>query len=167
MSKKKRVKRIRKEKIDWKLLIVCLFISFFVCYIGSGFTVIDDWYYSVKPVITPPDYIFPVVWTILFFLIGLSFYFSIKKCSKELQNKMVVLYSINFAFNIAWSFFYFTAHSPLFAFITIILLILSIISLMLVNWKKARTASYLLIPYLIWVCFAGILNFLTILNVLR
>ena len=166
---KTKVKRLdRKLKnIDWKLLVVCMFVSFFVAYIGSGFTVIDDWYYAVKPSITPPTIVFPIVWTILFFLIGLAFYFSYRACDLKKQNKMGALFTINFIFNIGWSFFYFTMHSPTSALAVIFLLIASILSLIMVNWKKARIASYLLIPYLVWVCFAAILNFLTILNVMK
>lgn len=162
----KYIKKFEKElkKIDFKLLFVFLFISFFVSYIGSTFTVIDSWYYATKPAITPPAFVFPIVWTILFFFMGLAFYFSHRYSKPIYRNKMAFLYGINFMFNILWSFFYFTMHSPLYAFITILLLIASIVSLILVNWERVRIASYMLIPYLIWVCFASILNLLVLLN---
>jgi tryptophan-rich sensory protein len=169
MIKNKIIKRLNRDfrKIDWKLLAVCMFLSFFVAYIGSGFTVIDSWYESVKPSITPPNFVFPIVWTILFFLIGVSFYYSWKFCDKHERDKIAWLFSINFVLNISWSFFFFKLHNTLFALIVIVLLILSIISLILVNWKKTRIASYLLIPYLVWVCFATILNILIVVNTLQ
>lgn len=97
--KKRLIKQV--EKVDWKLFLVCMFISYFVAYMGSSFTVIDDWYESIKPSITPPNFVFPIVWSILFFLIGLSLYFSwssFEKNKKEEREKMGLLYSLNFAF---------------------------------------------------------------------
>jgi len=177
MAKNKIIKILKKDfkKMDWKLFVTSMFLVFFVAYIGSGFTVIDNWYDSVKPSITPPNFVFPIVWTILFFLIGLSFYYalsSFKKTSekpgfKNDRNKIVLLFSINFVLNVSWSFFFFTLHNALFALIVIALLILSILSLIYFNWKKTRVASYLLIPYLIWVCFATILNILIVINTLQ
>jgi tryptophan-rich sensory protein len=166
MAKNKLIKKINRDfrKVDLKLFVVCMFLSFFVAYIGSGFTVIDSWYESVKPSITPPNFVFPIVWTILFYLIGVSFYYAYKFEKKD-RNKIVLLFSINFILNVLWSFSFFILHNVFFAFFVIILLILSIISLMYFNWRKVRIASYLLIPYLIWVCFAGILNLLILIKV--
>lgn len=162
----KRIIKISKklDKIDYKLLVISMFISFFVSYIGSTFTVIDSWYDTIKPAITPPNLVFPVVWTCLFFLIGLAFYSSWISFNKDEQTKIGVLYSINFLFNIGWSFFFFKMHNTLFAFGVAILLLLSILCLIISNWKKARIASYFLIPYLIWVLFACLLNLIIVLN---
>ena len=169
---RKMTKLIRKiereiENLDLKLLVVSMFISFFVAYIGSTFTIIDSWYEAIKPSITPPSFVFPIVWTILFFLIGFAFYFSFKFFRKDEQTKLGALYSINFILNIAWSFFFFTMHNTLFAFGVIVLLVLSTFCLIFANWKKARIASYLFIPYLIWLFFAGILNIIIVINILK
>ena len=77
-----------KTKINWKVLIISLISVYAVAFIGSIFTtsaVKSAWYQSIKPAITPPNWVFPVVWNILFFLIALSLYFvwvSIKNIKK-------------------------------------------------------------------------------------
>jgi len=156
--------RFKLPKIDFKLLFICLFIVYFVSYIGSQFVVIDSWYYSVRPSITPPSFVFSVVWTILFFLIGLALYFSLKE-DKIFQKNATILYSINLILNILWSFFYFTMHDVVTAFIILILLLASIVVLIYYHWRRKRIVSYLLMPYLIWICFAGVLNLLTIIGI--
>jgi len=110
----------------------------------------------------PPNWVFPVVWTTLFFLIALSLYFVwVSKKQKE-KNKIVINYGINFVLNILWSVFYFGLKSPLQAFFVIILLWISISYLVIFDWKINKKAGYLLIPYLLWVSFAMILNYLSI-----
>ena len=172
-NKKQKKKIIHKEnwnlfsKVDWKLFVVCLFVVYTVGFIGGTFTDVGDWYNSVRPSITPPNIVFPIVWNILFFMIGIAFYLSFKNSSPEYRQKMGILYVINFVLNILWSFFYFTAKSPVSSLIVIVLLICSICALIVVNWKKSRNSSYLLIPYLLWVSFATILNIMTISNLYK
>ena len=162
---KQRKKRGKVNRINWKVLILCLIITYAVSLIGSLSTseaVKSEWYKSIKPSITPPNWIFPVVWTILFFLIALSLYFIwVSKKQKE-KNKIIINYGINFVLNILWSFFYFGLKSPLQAFFVVILLWISILYLIIFDWKINKKSSYLLIPYLLWVSFAIILNYLSI-----
>ncbi|VVB78087.1 TspO/MBR family protein [uncultured archaeon] len=153
------------KKINWKIFIACLVIVFSVAFIGSTFTDTGVWYESVKPSITPPNWVFPVVWTILFYFITIALYYTVTSSKGKYQVRIGLLFGINFLLNILWSFFYFTSHNPFYAFVDIILLLLSIVSLILVGWKIDRRASIILIPYLLWVCFATLLNYLTILNV--
>jgi len=156
------------RKFNLKILLICLFIVFIVAFIGSLFTsnnVNSKWYESVKPSITPPNYVFPIAWTILFFLIALSLYFALinSKTKDNNQRKIIVfVFGINFILNILWTFFYFNMHNPLLAFYNIILLIISILSLIFVCWKINKISAYLLLPYLLWVCFASVLNWLSI-----
>lgn len=147
----------------WKVLIFSFIIVILVALIGSIFTssgVKSDWYLSIKPDITPPNYVFPIVWNILFFLIALSLYFTLIK-SKDNKN-IYFIFGVNFILNILWSFFFFFLQNPLAAFIDIILLWLSILSVIFATWRINKFSSYLLIPYLLWVSFAGILNYLAI-----
>jgi benzodiazapine receptor len=156
---------MRKHKINWKVLIICLIIVCAVALIGSIFTtkaVKSEWYQSIKPSITPPNWVFPVVWTILFFLIALSLYISWVKANKKQKNDVILIYGINFILNIMWSVFYFGMKNPLIAFFEIIALLVSIIAMIGVSNKISKKAGYLLIPYLLWVGFALILNLLTI-----
>jgi len=148
------------------VFVACLVITYLVAGLGSIFTsggTQSDWYKEVKPSITPPNWVFPIVWNILFFLIALSLYFSWINVKNRVQKREVVgVFAINFIFNILWSTFYFGMQNPLLAFVDILLLIISIFYMMRITYKINNLASWLLLPYLLWVCFASILNFLSI-----
>lgn len=148
------------------VFIIALAFSFGVAFIGSMITqeeVESDWYKSIKPSMTPPDFVFPIIWNILFFLIALSITFSwIFAHTRRQKQKLVLVYGVNLLLNLLWTFFYFGLHNPLLAFIDILLLIISIIAIMKVNWHMSRVSSWLILPYLLWVCFAAILNLLSL-----
>ncbi|MEK6859244.1 MAG: TspO/MBR family protein [Nanoarchaeota archaeon] len=167
MAKKIKYKKTRGResfgdlsKVRWKLFIACLIIVFVVAGIGSAYTQIDSWYESVKPSITPPNWVFPVVWTVLFYFIAVSMYYNWLGANKRKKSKLIWYYGINFFLNILWSILFFTLHKPAYAFFEIILLLISIAHLIVFSWKIKKEASYFLIPYLIWVGFASILNYL-------
>jgi len=151
-----------KKRINWKILIVSLVIVYLVAFVGSLFTspVTDSvWYESIKPSITPPNWVFPVVWNILFFLIAISLYLSWKNSDKKQKSLVAWVFGINFVLNIFWSILYFGLKNPLFAFYELILLWISILIMILVTCRINKASSYLLIPYILWVSFAGVLNY--------
>ena len=154
------------KKINIPLLIICILIVFAVAFIGSLFTspVTDSaWYLNNKPSITPPNVVFPIVWNILFFLIALSLYFSWNNAkNKKDKKKIAVVFGANFILNILWSVLFFTLQKPLLAFIELVALWFSILIMILITRKVSKISAYLLIPYLLWVSFAGILNLLWI-----
>jgi tryptophan-rich sensory protein len=156
--------KINKYKL--KILIVSLVIVYLVAFIGSIFTsqgTDSEWFEQTRPSITPPNYVFPIVWNILFFLIALSLYFAwINSKNNEDKRKIMLVFGINFILNILWSVFYFSLRNPLYAFIELILLFISIIFMIYVTASIDKKSSYLLVPYLLWVGFAGILNYLSI-----
>ena len=153
-------------KISWKKLILSLVIVYLVAFIGSIFTtknVNTEWYESIRASITPPNWVFPIVWNILFFLIALSLYFVwINNQFTNIKTKIIIIYGVNFFLNIFWSFLFFYLKNPKFAFFEIFLLWISILYLIIFTFKINKKASYLLIPYLLWVSFAGVLNWLMI-----
>jgi benzodiazapine receptor len=153
-----------KKKVNWKVLIISLIIVYAVAFIGSLFTssnVNTNWYESIKPAITPPSFVFPIVWNILFFLIALSLYFAWIKANKKQKQKIAIIFGINFFLNVLWSVFFFTMKNPLLSFFELVLLLWpSILVMILLTWKIKKLSAYLLIPYLLWVSFAGILNYL-------
>jgi len=154
-------------KINWKIFITAFFIVFLTAFIGSIFsyeTVKSEWYQSIKPSLTPPNWIFPVVWSILFSMIALSLYFSWTRSNKKQKISVAVLFGINLLLNLLWSFLFFYMKNPVLAFFDLILLWFSIIAVIYLTEKINRISSYLLIPYLIWVTFAGILNSMMILR---
>lgn len=150
-----------------KILVfaVCLFISYLASFIGSIFTrneVNSSWYYSIRPALTPPNYVFPVVWGILFFLIGASLFLAWTSSKKNEKKMVAFVFGLNLILNVLWSYFYFGLHSPLLGFVDIILMLISIVWMIVVCYPINKNSSYLLVPYLIWVLFATVLNYLSI-----
>lgn len=143
-------------------LLLCLLIVSVVAFIGGLLTKIDSWFYSIRPAITPPTWVFPIAWDIIFLTIAISLYLVLNKCEKRSNCNILWFYGLNLLLNVMWTFFYFTMHSPILAFIDIILLFASILLLIYKSSKLSRAAALLLVPYLIWVAFASVLNLLSI-----
>jgi len=153
------------KKINWSSFFLSVVAVYATAVIGALFTsrgVKSFWYLTIRPSITPPSWVFSVVWNILFFLIFLSLYFYLSK-QKEVRwpSKIELVFSINLVLNFLWSFLYFWVRKPVFAFVDLILLWISIIVLIYANWKSNKTSALLLIPYLLWISFAGVLNYLS------
>ncbi len=152
-----------KKRGSWKILIICLVIIYAIALISSAFTssaVNSPWYNKIKPAITPPNYVFPIVWNALYFLIALSLYFSWINASKQKHKTLVLVFSINLFLNTLWSFLFFTLQLPVIALFDLILIWLTIWIMVFTTYKIDKKSSFLLIPYLLWVIFAGILNYL-------
>lgn len=112
-----------------------------------------------KPPLSPPGWIFPVVWSILFILMGISsakIYLTPFSAEKR---KGLRLYIFQLAVNFFWSIIFFNFKEFLLAFIWLLLLLLLIVLMTVSFYKCDKKASYLQIPYILWVCFAGYLNF--------
>ncbi|MCX8193745.1 MAG: tryptophan-rich sensory protein [Candidatus Pacearchaeota archaeon] len=151
----------KKKKFDSKFLLLAIVSVFLTAFIGSQFTDTGEWYESIKPSITPPNYVFPIVWTTLFILIAISFYLALISSKKEYNKKEIIPgYLFNFVLNMAWSFFFFKMKLPVLAFIDLILLWFSTALLIYITQKINKISSWLLAPYLLWLSFAGILNFI-------
>ncbi len=150
-----------KRKADWKVLIVSLIVVYAIAFVGSLFTfgsVNSPWYQGIKPEITPPNFVFPVVWNILFFLIAISLYLAWTNSNRKEKNLVAWVFGANLTLNLIWSIIFFGLQNPLLAFFELILLWLSIILLIKTTFNINKASSYLLVPYLLWVSFAGILN---------
>ena len=153
------------NKPHWKPFIISVVIVFAVAALGNLFTakvVNTSWYEAIKPALTPPSWVFPVVWNILFFLIAVSLYLSWIHSRKDEKKIVAGEFGVNLFLNALWSYLFFGLKSPLFAFFCLLFLWVSIISMIYVTWKINRKASYALVPYLLWITFAGVLNFLII-----
>lgn len=153
------------KRIHWNVLIVCLLVTYGAGLLGSlamGDAAQSAWYASVKPSITPPAIVFPIVWNILFFLIALSLYFAWNASRGKDRRRVALIYGINLIANVLWTVFYFKLHRPDYAFFDIIIVWLSIANAMFLTWDIDRKASWLLLPYLLWVTFASVLNWLSI-----
>ncbi len=108
-----------------------------------------------KPPLTPPAAVFPIIWTILYILMGIASYLVIMKNPDE---KVLSLYGLQLLFNFFWSIWFFRFGWYLFAFFWLIALWLLILATTLAFFRISRPAGYLMLPYLIWVTIAGYLN---------
>lgn len=109
-----------------------------------------------KPAFTPPAILFPIIWTILFILMGIASYLVYEKGS---HTKALTLYAIQLFFNFFWSIWFFTYGCFLFAFFWLLCLWGLILATIIAFYQISKTSAYLLLPYLLWVAFAGYLNF--------
>ena len=145
-----------------KFLSFVLFfiITFSASFIGGlvTFTFKEPWYSELtKSNFNPPDWIFAPVWTTLYLMMTLAIWFFWHSKNRNLST--VYLYFIHILFNTTWSIVFFGLHQILLALIILIVLILMIIILIL-RFKRVNILSfYLMIPYLLWCCFALFLNF--------
>ncbi len=101
-------------------------------------------------------WVFPIVWSILYILMGISSY--IVRNNKELMN----IYKVNLVINLLWPIIFFTLNFKVFGFFWILLLILVVGYMMYKFYNKNKISAYLLIPYLLWLIFASILNLMEI-----
>ena len=115
-----------------------------------------DYNYLVNPPLSPPSYLFPIVWNILYLLIGTSYYIYRKNNNDD--SLTIKLYYIQLILNYLWSIIFFTLKLRTLAVIWIIVLAITIIYLMIRFYKEERTSFYLFIPYILWVLFATYLN---------
>lgn len=150
------------------LKTVLLFIfSIFICqlagFIGSFFTIraIPTWYASLnKPYFNPPGWIFAPVWTILYSLMGIALFLILSKGMEKQSVRIAVgIFAAQLMLNALWSIIFFGLKNPFFAFVEIIFLWFAILASIIAFFRLSRTAAILLIPYLLWVSFAAVLNF--------
>ncbi len=144
-------------------LIIAIVVSELAGIIGSVFTTpsIAGWYAGiVKPSLNPPAWVFGPVWTTLFALMGIAAFLIWKKGLDRRDVKIALgLFLGQLVLNTLWSIIFFGLHSPGGALIEIVFLWLAIIATIIAFYKISRPAAWLLVPYILWVSFAGYLNF--------
>lgn len=148
-------------KVNLKKLIISLLIPLLVggasALISSGNMDIYD--RINRPPLSPPGIVFPIVWTILYTLMGISLYLVWNKADYFGSKAGAYFwFGVQLFFNFIWSPIFFGAEQYLVAFIILVLLWISIIAMILSFYKISKSAALLQIPYLIWVTFAGYLN---------
>ena len=109
------------------------------------------------PPLSPASILFPIVWSVLYLLMSVSLYIVTKKDEKT-NTRALIVYGVQLIINSLWSLIFFGFGAYLFAFIWILLLIISIIVMMVTFFKIDKRAFYLNIPYLLWSIFAGYLT---------
>jgi len=144
-------------------LFFCVLICLSVGAVSGYFTAneILTWYTTLnKPSFNPPNWIFGPAWTILYIFMAISMWLVWKSdVPSAKKNTAIFIFAIQLILNFFWSILFFSFHQLGFALIEIILLWIFILLSILKFYPISTTAAYLLIPYLLWVSFASVLNF--------
>ena len=140
------------KKIDYKKLILYIAIPLLLGGIVGFITSKESMNYNG----IVDGWVFPIVWSILYILMGISSY--IVRNNKELMS----IYKVNLVINLLWPIIFFTLNFKVFGFFWILLLILVVGYMMYKFYNKNKISAYLLIPYLLWLIFASILNLMEI-----
>lgn len=144
--------------------VIVLFLSIVLC-MAVGFTAsllqdksIEYWYPLLdKPPLTPPNIVFPIVWTIMYVLIGISLALVILS---RIRNKktVIMVFAIQLILNWLWSLLFFKMQNPLLGYIDIVLLDGVVLWYILITFRRLKASSLLFMPYLAWILFATYLN---------
>lgn len=154
---------------DLNKLIISVVGCELVGLLGTPFTIsaIPTWYANLnKPFFAPPNWLFGPVWTLLYFLMGVSLYLIWKQGLEKKKVKTAVIYFLaQLGLNFVWSPIFFGLRAPLIALIIITAMWVLIVITIKIFYPLSKWAAYLLVPYLLWVSFALLLNAaITLLN---
>ena len=141
-------------------LIIFLAIPFLVTSVATLNTSSGDSYASFNnPSFAPPAIVFPIVWTILYLLMGISSYIIYtSNATKDKKTKALVVYGVQLILNAIWPFIFFGLEQFLLAYILILIMIILVTYMIYLFYDISKVSAYLQIPYLAWLGFASILN---------
>jgi len=148
-------------KFDLKKFIISLIIPLAVGGLSALITAGDmDVYKEIKtPMLAPPSFVFPIAWTILYILMGISLYLVWTSGDKFTDKSMAYFFfTTQLVLNFLWSPVFFSAKFYLFAFVILVLMWISTVLMIMSFYKISKAAGVLQIPYLLWLTFAGYLN---------
>ena len=150
------------NKSKTKVYGISIALSLVIGGLSALFTMMgmEDYRLAEKPALTPPEIVFPIVWTILYTLMGISAARVWIASEDKGSNGGLMLYAIQLVVNFFWSIIFFTLQAYGFAFFWLLFLWLLVL-LMIISFSKTdKIAAYLQVPYLLWLSFAGYLNFM-------
>ena len=139
-------------------LSIILVITFLAPAIGSYTTLTfkEPWYSElILPNFNPPSWVFPPVWSSLYLMMSLAIW---KIWINYFDNKILKIYFIHIFFNSTWTVVFFGFHQIGYALINLLIILFFIVVLMKKYFEKDKISFYLMIPYLIWSCYAFVLN---------
>lgn len=141
-------------------ILFWVIVSLIVGYLSSFFQTLSssEWYDSLqRSSLTPPDWLFPVAWTILYILMGIAagLMWRVRSVFTRFLN---VVFIVQLALNFLWTFFFFYLQSPLLAFIDLLLLDIVALLFFLGAFFVYRHSAWLFVPYMMWLLFASYLN---------
>jgi translocator protein len=142
-------------------IVIAATLALATAIVGGSITVLDTWYYSLKqPEWAPPDYMFGVIWTAIFALIAVAGVLAWEKARTRREVEVILgMFALNGFLNLGWSFLFFRMERPDLAFYELIALWLSILVLIMFCGRFSKISALMLVPYLIWVTTAGVLNY--------
>ena len=163
----KKIEVLKSELIkNFLIFALCLILVYIIAIISFIFSLGEDqsfWYLSTRPAITPPNIVFPIVWAAIYIIIALSLYSTCMSSAERRQKtKTCVLFGIILILNTLWIFAFYKLENAITSFVCLLLLIALIIITINETNKCSKIACYLLLPYLIWIIFLSIINFLFI-----
>lgn len=144
------------KSINWKKLFICILVTFIIGSLFAFFT-INSSYDSLNKPFEIPAIVFPIVWSILYILMAISLYIVTDYDNSE---NAVIIYFLQLIVNSFWTLFFFGLKWYLFSFLWIILLIILVVIMIYKFYKINKTAGFINIFYLLWLIFAGYLNFM-------
>lgn len=150
------------KNVNYKLLITFIIVALAFGGIGALLGGNMDAFQEInKPSFSPPAILFPIVWSILYILMGISSYLICVNNSdfEKFKYKALGVYLIQLIINSLWTLFFFRLEWFLFAFIWLILLLVFVIIMFIKFYKISPIAGLLQIPYVLWLIFAGVLNY--------
>jgi len=147
-------------KVNWILLVGFVLGCNLIGALGAIWTSSDsDWYRNLnKPSFNPPSWVFGPVWTLLFSLMGVALYLVWVSPDSRLRTIGLVLFGLQFLFNVLWSYLFFGLNNPLWSLVEIFVLLILILVTGFYFYFVSFWAGYLMLPYFIWVAFASFLN---------
>lgn len=149
-------------KTDWKKLIIAIAIPLGVGALAALLSAdtMETFNAIKKPPLSPPAWLFPVAWTVLYSLMGIASYrIWTAVALYERRRQALTVYGIQLGFNFFWTIIFFNLGEYFFAFLWLVALWFLILLTKIYFGRIDRASGYLLLPYLAWVAFAGYLNF--------
>ena len=148
------------RKQDKIIRIICS-VLFFAAVAALGMMFVNtssEWYMAlIRPALQPPPIVFAAVWTVLYALLAVSL--ALVSILPDVQKKTLGLFAVTGVLNVLWTYTFFEMQNPGGAIFVLIITIITGVALFTDVHRIHKTASYLLIPYLIWLCFALYLNY--------
>lgn len=147
------------SKVQWKTFIACLSIPLSIGTLNAFLTKNSMNIYKMiqQPPLAPPSWLFPIVWTLLYILMGISSYL-ISTSYSEYKSEALILYGLQLILNFIWPLIFFLGQNYLIAFVVLIILWYVVLKMIQAFAEIRPLTAKLQIPYLIWLTFAGYLN---------
>lgn len=149
------------KKINYKSLIICILIPLAVGGLSALLTMgsMKDFAALEQPPLSPPGWLFPVVWTVLYILMGIASYIVLETPSSDDETKKAFMaYFLQLGFNFFWSIIFFSLGAYEIAFAWLCVLLALIVVTTVRFWRINKWSGILMLPYIAWVSFAGYLN---------